>query len=139
MGAERFLVLGSNSFSGSHFVDRLLSEGSRVVGVSRSAQPASVFLPYAKNPNHTGFAFHRLDLNQDLDAIMSVVEEFQPDYVVNFAAQSMVAESWQRPEQWFMTNFVSTVKFHDRLRHCRFLRKYVHVSTPRFMERLREA
>ncbi len=42
----------------------------------------------------------------------------------------MVAESWLNPGDWFMTNTVSTIKFHDELRKCDFLKRYVHVSTP---------
>ena len=40
---NKFLVIGSNSFSGSHFVDHLLQEELDVVGVSRSEQPDNVF------------------------------------------------------------------------------------------------
>jgi dTDP-glucose 4,6-dehydratase len=61
---------------------------------------------------------------------MSFVASERPEYVVNFAAQSMVAESWQNPDQWFMTNVVSNVRLHERLRHCDFLEKYVQVTTP---------
>jgi dTDP-glucose 4,6-dehydratase len=50
--------------------------------------------------------------------------------VVNFAAQSMVAESWLHPEHWYQTNVVGNVRLHDRLRKFDFLKKYVHVSTP---------
>jgi dTDP-glucose 4,6-dehydratase len=124
-----FLVLGSNSFSGASFVAHLLEREHRVLGVSRSAEPIAAFLPY-KWRAQQGFHFHQLDLNRDLDEITSLIGSERPDYVVNFAAQSMVAESWQHPEHWFETNVVATVKLHDRLRHCSFLKKYVHVSTP---------
>lgn len=126
---EKIAVIGSNSFSGAHFVDYVLMEGLEVVGMSRSSEPNPVFLPYKKQKN-PAFQFYQLDLNQDLEQLMKIVREFQPDYVVNFAAQSMVAESWQHPEHWFQTNVVANVKLHDRLRRCDFLRKYVHVSTP---------
>ena len=125
----KITVLGSNSFSGSHFVDFALEQGSEVIGMSRSPEPHPVFLPYKKKGNAL-FRFYQLDLNRDLAAIMQIVEEFRPDYIVNFAAQSMVAESWQNPEHWFQTNVVATIKFHDRLRNCDFLKKYVHISTP---------
>jgi dTDP-glucose 4,6-dehydratase len=59
-----------------------------------------------------------------------LIRDFRPGYVVNFAAQSMVAESWENPEHWMMTNVVSNVMLHDKLRRCDFLEKYVHVSTP---------
>jgi len=126
---ERITVIGSNSFSGSHFVDHVLGQGAAVQGISRSPEPSDVFLPYRKR-QAAAFDFRQLDLNNDLDEIMECIRGFAPSYVVNFAAQSMVAQSWENPEHWFMTNTVSTVKLHDRLRRCEFLKKYVHISTP---------
>lgn len=126
------LVIGSNSFSGSHFIDRSLDQKFEVIGISRSPEADPVFLPYRwgrpERLNH--FKFYQFDLNNDLNKIMDLINDFKPDNVVNFASQSMVVESWQTPEHWMMTNVVSTVKFHDRLRKCSFLRKYVHISTP---------
>ena len=126
---EKIAVIGSNSFSGAHFVDYALAEEEEVIGMSRSFEPNAVFLPY-KSRQNMNFQFYQLDLNNDLEQLMRVVHDFQPEYVVNFAAQSMVGESWQYPEHWFQTNVVSMVKFHDQLRRCEFLKKYVHISTP---------
>ena len=127
--AERIVVIGSNSFSGAHFVDRVLNEGSDVLGISRSVEPNAVFLPYKKRTSGS-FSFSQFDLNRDLARMMERVDEFRPDYVVNFAAQSMVAQSWDHPEHWFQTNVVATVQLHDKLRKLDYLKKYVHVSTP---------
>jgi len=127
---ETFIVVGSNSFSGASFVDHLLENGARVFGVSRSPEPHQAFLPYRWKPDTGSFQFRQFDLNRDLEDIMGLIRAEKPDYVVNFAAQSMVAESWKNPDHWFMTNVVSTVRFHDRLRQCTFLKKYVHVTTP---------
>jgi len=126
---EKAVVIGSNSFSGASFVDYLLGEGIETIGISRSPEPHPVFLPYKKR-NSPLFRFHQLDINHDLAAIMETIDGQQPDYVVNFAAQSMVAESWQNPEHWFQTNAVAVVKLHDELRKRTYLKKYVHISTP---------
>jgi dTDP-glucose 4,6-dehydratase len=128
--AERFLVLGSNSFSGASFVAHLLQQGAPVIGVSRSPEPSSAFLPYRWNDQAREFRFFQYDLNHDLDALMNLIVRERTGYIVNFAAQSMVAESWKNPDHWFMTNAVSTVRLHDRLRQLDFLDKYVHVTTP---------
>jgi dTDP-glucose 4,6-dehydratase len=144
--SEKLLVIGSNSFSGSHFVAQALLEGCEVVGVSRSEEPSQAFLPYRWGaspgpgaarrggqpgaPGRGRFTFHRLDLNHDLPRILALVDELRPDALVNFAAQSMVAESWQHPEHWMATNVVATVALHEGLRRRPFLRRYVHVSTP---------
>lgn len=122
-------VVGSNSFSGASFSAYALSRGARVIGTSRSEEPNPAFLPY-KWADHDKFKYHKLDLNRDLPALMELLRRIEPDYVVNFAAQSMVGESWHNPSDWFMTNVVSTIKFHDELRKCGFLKRYVHVSTP---------
>lgn len=130
--SEKIFVIGSNSFSGASFVDYALKEGADVIGTSRSEEAADVFLPYRWNgdENREHYRFFQMDLNKDLEPIMDLIHEFRPDYVINFAAQSMVGESWQHPEHWMMTNVVSNVKLHDGLRKCDFLKKYVHISTP---------
>lgn len=131
--AERILVIGSNSFSGASFVAHALDAGSEVIGVSRSPEPHPAFLPYRWEPTARGlgrFRFEQLDLNHDTDRILRTVSGFRPEYVVNFAAQSMVAESWLHPDHWYQTNVVANVRLHEGLRRFDFLRKYVHVSTP---------
>jgi len=126
---HKLFVIGSNSFSGASFVDFALGKNAQVIGTSRSAEPVDSLLPY-KWRNHQNFAFHQLDLNKNLPEMMDLMKSFKPDYVVNFAAQSMVAESWRHPADWFQTNAVSTVKLHDELRQCDFMKRYVHISTP---------
>lgn len=130
MSGRKFLVLGSNSFSGATFVDYLLRQGEEVVGVSRSPEPPAPFLPYRWSDGAGRFRFFQHDINTDLDGLIGLANRERPGFVVNFAAQSMVAESWRNPDHWMMTNVVSTVRLHDRLRHCDFLQKYVHVTTP---------
>ena len=41
----RFLIIGSNSFSGSNCIDQLLRMVFFVLGVSRSIEPNQIFLP----------------------------------------------------------------------------------------------
>lgn len=126
---KTIFIIGSNSFSGATFADFALQHGLRVLGTSRSLEPNDAFLPY-KWHDHANFNFYPFDLNKHLGEITELMHEVKPTYVINFAAQSMVGESWQNPGDWFMTNVVSTIKFHDVLRKCDFLKRYVHVSTP---------
>ena len=125
-----FLVLGSNSFSGACFCDYLLREGYDVIATSRSAQPHTAFLPYAWHKHARKFRFVKIDINHDLDELNALLSEEKPSHIVNFAAQSMVGESWIYPDHWMMTNVVSTVRLHDVLRNYNRLERYVHVTTP---------
>jgi len=129
----KFFVIGSNSFTGATFVDHLLARGADVIGTSRSAQASRAFLPYAwtdARPAGARFEFKQLDLNHHTEELAAAINDFKPDYVFNFAAQSMVAESWLHPEQWYQTNVVANVRLHEKLRQFPFIKKYVHITTP---------
>ncbi len=127
---KKVLVIGSNSFSGSDFIDLLLETGRyEVIGVSRSPEKSELFLPYKKR-NSNRFTFHQIDLNKDLDQLKIILDNFRPHYIVNFAAQSEVAPSWTHPDQWFQTNAVALTRLANLLKEMTFLEKYVHISSP---------
>ncbi len=127
---KRFLVLGSNSFSGASFVDHLSALGCDVLAASRSPEPHRALLPYKWERRPGDVRFHRIDLNHDLDALAQLLKDERPTHVVNFAAQSMVAQSWDHPEDWMRTNVVSTVRLLAMLSGYDGLDRYVQVTTP---------
>lgn len=126
----KYLIIGSNSFSGASFADFLLQNGESVIGTSRSQEPHKAFLPYRWPGKDANFRFYNYDLNKDLEPLTALIKQEKPAFVINFAAQSMVAESWKNPEHWFETNVMATIRLHEVLRHCDFMEKYVHVTTP---------
>ena len=127
---SRCVVLGSNSFAGAAFVARALKDGASVLGVSRSPEGSPIFLPYRDLPQANRYVFMQADINRDLAAIAAEIEKFRPETIVDFAGQSMVAESWDAPAQWYETNIVAKVKLHDRLRRLPWLKRYIKISTP---------
>ena len=85
---KKVFVIGSNSFSGSHFIDFLLKKTRYgVIGISRSPEKKDLYLPYMpyKKQNLDRFRFHKLDLNKDMGIILNLFDELQPEYIVNFA------------------------------------------------------
>ena len=137
MSENKFLVIGSNSFSGSHFVKKALTSDFDVIGISRSKEPLDIFLPYKwrnqeleEKISTSNFQFEQFDLNINLVEILKIIDSFKPTYIVNFASQGMVAESWLNPTHWYKTNVVSQVALHDELRKKSFIKKYIHVTTP---------
>lgn len=130
MSQRKIAVLGSNSFSGSDFVDLLLEdERNQVLGISRSPEKGPLFLPYLRHTNPS-FKFHQLDFNGDMPQIIKVLDEFAPEYIVNFAAQSEVAPSWLHPDHWFQTNTVALAQLINHLKDRKYLQRYVHISSP---------
>ena len=126
---EKIIVIGSNSFSGSHLVDYALENQDKVIGISRSEENHKIFLPY-KDRINSDFEFYSLDLNRDIRKIIDLIDEFEPGYIYNFAAQGMVEESWENPEQWYRTNFISAVILHGNLMKRKYLKRFIQISTP---------
>ena len=124
-------VIGSNSFSGSDFIDLLLTERDyRVIGISRSPEKHKLFLPYKKNSNIHQYQFYCIDLNRDMEKLKQLLSNEQPSYVINFAAQSEVGPSWDNPGQWFQTNAVAIAELSNYLKDQKWLQRYVHISSP---------
>lgn len=126
----KVLVLGSNSFAGAVFVNEALNRNFKVLGVSRSDEKLNIFLPYKFNKNYENFRFEKIHIVEQFETLIRLIANFKPEYIVDFAGQGMVAESWNEPELWFMTNFVSKARLHDFLRQQSYIKKYIRVSTP---------
>ncbi|MEW6264285.1 MAG: GDP-mannose 4,6-dehydratase [Thermodesulfobacteriota bacterium] len=128
---KKIAVIGSNSFSGSDFIDHVLDERDyKVLAISRSPEKGELFLPYKINPERRRVIFHQMDLNKDMERLKGLLAEERPAYIVNFAAQSEVAPSWRNPEQWFQTNAASLAALINFLKDQKWLERYLHISSP---------
>ena len=77
MVKETFLVIGSNSFSGSNLIYKLLQNSSknRVIGVSRSKEYKNYFLKYKKSKNLKNFKFYKCDLSEN-KKILKIINNY---------------------------------------------------------------
>jgi dTDP-glucose 4,6-dehydratase len=124
-------VLGANSFSGQDFVDLLLDQPRfQVLGISRSAERSRAFLRYKLRKDLSAYRYLQFDMNNDMPRILELLDAERPEYIVNFAAQSEVAPSWEHPEHWFQTNTVALARMVNHLRKQNYLKRYLHISSP---------
>lgn len=125
------VVLGANSFSGQDFVDLMLDDPQyRVIGVSRSPERSGLFLKYRLRKDLSRYTYHAMDMNRDMGPLLAMLDDAKPQMIVNFAAQSEVAPSWDHPEHWFQTNTVALSFLVNHLRKQKYLERYLHVSSP---------
>ncbi len=125
-----FLVIGSNSLTGSHFINFLIKKGHKVCCISRSKEQKKYFLGYDQYINSKKYKFYKLDLNKDLKKIIRIIKKKKPNYIINFSSQSMVAQSWDQPLDWYTTNVISSIKLVEDLKNLNFIKKFVQISTP---------
>ncbi len=106
---KTYLVTGGAGFIGSNFVLYMLKkyDDVKIVNIDK--------LTYAGNlenlkevENHPNYVFRQVDIC-DQAAVAALFQEFDFDYVVNFAAESHVDRSIADPEIFVKTNVLGTV------------------------------
>ena len=128
---KKIFVLGANSFSGQDFIDIALDNPDyELIGTSRSKQGSGAFLSYRLREDLSRYVYYQIDLNTKMDELLAILDKERPQWVINFAAQSEVAPSWEHPEHWFQTNTVVLAKLVNHLRKQDYLERYLHVSSP---------
>jgi dTDP-glucose 4,6-dehydratase len=127
----KYVIIGSNSFSGQDFIDLLLNDPDReIIGISRSREKDPFMLRYRGRQDQSRFRFRQFDINRDMAELLAFLDAEEPSYIVNFAAQSEVAPSWEHPEHWFDTNTVGLAKLVNHLRRRSYLKRWLQISSP---------
>ena len=129
-------VTGGAGFIGSAVIRHLLRDThARVVNIDKLTYAANLdSLPGAAGNPH--YAFEKLCIG-DGDALRRLFEKYQPDAVMNLAAESHVDRSIDGPGEFIQTNIVGTFTLlQESLRHWRTLSparrvafRFLHVST----------
>ena len=122
------IIIGSNSFSGSHYANYLLKKKYKIIAISRSKENSQYYLPYKKNDKNK--FFYNLHIGKDTKKIISLVRKYKPEYIINYGAQSMVGESWQKPRDWLNTNSLQIPILYKEIFDLKIIKKLVHISTP---------
>ncbi|QOG12174.1 GDP-mannose 4,6-dehydratase [Arcobacter sp. FWKO B] len=128
----KYLILGSNSFSGGSFIKYCLDheKDASIFAVSRCDEYHSSLLAYKNHKLSSSVKFFKLDLNNDIDKIVEIIARERIDYIINFAAQGMVAQSWDEPLHWINTNVTAIVNLVHKIYKFDFIKKFVQISTP---------
>ena len=120
---KKVLITGVTGQDGSHMADYLLKNTDHIIygSVRRlSVKNHENILHLESNPR---FILIDLDLN-DAHSIRDQVIDIQPDYFINFAAQSFVAGSWKYPVRTWDTDSSAVLHILESIRrfapHCRF-------------------
>tara|TARA_B100000989_G_C19532482_1_gene470880 strand:- start:9493 stop:10473 length:981 start_codon:yes stop_codon:yes gene_type:complete len=125
---KKIIILGSNSYLGASFVRYMQDKNYNLYLISRSKILPKRFLPFKiKNKN---IKFYKLDINKDLNKIITFIKNKKPAFIINYASQSMVGQSWEEPGDWLMTNSVNTVKLYLEISKLKLKTKLIHISTP---------
>jgi len=113
-GRKTVVITGVTGQDGSHIVDFLLKNTDYLIfgGVRRLSVYNHENIKHVKSDR-----FHLINFDlTDSHAISRTVEKLQPDYFINFAAQSFVASSWDFARQTWQTNSTAVLDILEAVR-----------------------
>lgn len=129
------LVTGGAGFIGSNFVLMAVNDGHEIINVDALTYAGNVesLKSISDNPHHR---FFHADI-ADKNGITELLNQYQPDAIVNFAAESHVDRSIDGPAAFVQTNVVGTLNLLECARdYWRALEgakqsgfRFLHVST----------
>jgi len=122
MEIKKILISGVSGQDGSNMTRYLLKNTNHLIygGVRRLSVQNYENIKDIDDPRFSLVYFDLLD-NQ---SIINLIKEINPDYVINFAAQSFVGESWNMACYSFTTNTLPVIYFLEAIKEycpkCRF-------------------
>ena len=126
----KIFIIGSHSFMGSSLINYLFYKHKnkyQLFGCSRNNQAEKCYNLYREHKNK--FNFFKIDLNKNSNKLIKILKIVKPDYIFNFAAQSIVEYSWEHPEDLYKTHLISNIKLLYYLKNDKYLKTYINSST----------
>ena len=117
--SKKILITGAAGFIGFHLAKRLLDLGTTVLGLDNLNDYYDVSLKESRLrilKDYPCFTFVRGDL-ADADTVNKQFKMFQPDIVVNLAAQAGVRYSIDHPRSYIDSNIIGFFNILEACRH----------------------
>ena len=116
---ENILVTGSSGFIGMHLCKSLLEDGYQVVGIDNMNDYYDPALKEARLKElylYDNFKFVKADIS-DYPTVETAFKDFEPEKVVNLAAQAGVRYSLENPQAYIQSNVVGFMNILECCRH----------------------
>ena len=112
----KIIVTGGAGFIGGNFViKQVLKENNEVLNYDKLTYAGNLDT-LTKLADHPNYQFIQADIC-DRHSVKSQLEEFQPDAIVHFAAESHVDRSIDGPFEFIQANIVGTAVLLDEAFH----------------------
>ena len=132
---KKILVTGGSGFIGSNFITYQINKGNKILNYDKMTYAANQKNLYGIVDN-SNYSFIKGDI-KETKLISSSINEFSPDIIVNFAAESHVDRSIDGPKDFIDTNILGTYEllqsslnyYNNLTNQEKAIFRFIHVST----------
>lgn len=125
-GGKKVLLTGHTGFKGSWMSRILLGAGAELTGYSLEPPTSPNLFEIAGLSGKMNSIISDI---RDLDALMKVFHETQPEIVIHMAAQPIVRDSYKDPVYTYETNVMGTVNILECIRKSDSVKSFLNVTT----------
>ena len=110
----KIMVTGGSGFIGTNFIiEQLKNTDNIILNYDKLTYASNDYLDVSLSKGLDRYQFIKGDI-QDGDSFGDTLEQFKPDAIVNFAAESHVDNSIESPDEFIQTNIVGTSRILQR-------------------------
>lgn len=128
---KRVLVTGHTGFKGAWLSVMLANAGARVTGYSSCAKTETRLFDLCGVKDEIT---HVKGDVRDLERLLAVFAQAQPEIVIHMAAQPIVRDSYKDPVGTYSTNVMGTVNVCEAVRQTPGVRSFLNVTTDKVYE-----
>ncbi len=123
---KRILITGHTGFKGSWMCRVLINAGAEVTGYALEAPTDPSIFEMCKLSSQMRSIVGDI---RDLNHLLQVFKDVQPEIVIHMAAQPIVRDSYKNPVYTYETNVMGTVNVCEAVRKTPSVRSFVNVTT----------
>lgn len=123
---KKVLLTGHTGFKGSWMSRVLVNAGAILTGYSLQPPTSPDLFSLAEVETKMNSVIGDI---RDLEKLMTVFEETQPEIVIHMAAQPIVRDSYKDPVYTYETNVMGTVNVLECVRQTQSVRSFLNVTT----------
>ena len=128
---KRVLLTGHTGFKGSWMSVMLVNAGADVIGYSSCSKTETRLFDICGIKDQIT---HIKGDVRDLEHLLKVFRNYQPEIVIHMAAQPIVRDSYKDPVGPYSTNVMGTVNICEAVRQIESVRSFLNVTTDKVYE-----
>lgn len=128
----KYAILGSNCFSAQDLIRQLAEDkNNEILSISRGHDRSGYSrMRFYGVESAAKIKYHGIDLVRAMPKALTVMDEFKPDYVINFTALSEIANSWAHPSDYIRACTITTSDLVSHFSKTKYLKRFVQIGTP---------